>query len=71
MHIITTYHDTIIRAGMTCKKILLKKSLEFGIPPSRARLDINKKQDYFSLLDHQPAETLILVFDFYERTKKR
>ena len=25
-------HGTIIRAGITCKKILLSKSIEFGIP---------------------------------------
>ena len=34
---------------------------------SRARLAINKKQKYFSLPDHQLAETFILVFDFYEK----
>ena len=38
---------------------------------SRARLAINKKQNYFSLPDYQLAENLILVFSFYERTKKR
>ena len=37
---------------------------------SRARLAINKKQNYFSLPDHQLAENLILVFGFYGRTKK-
>ena len=37
---------------------------------SRARLAVNKKQNYFSLPDHQLAENLILVFGFYERTKK-
>ena len=25
-------HGTIIREGITCKKILLQKSIEFGIP---------------------------------------
>ena len=37
---------------------------------SSARLAINKKQNYFSLPDYQLAENLILVFSFYERTKK-
>ena len=31
---------------------------------------MNIKQKYFSLSDHQLAENLILVFGFYEKTKK-
>ena len=37
---------------------------------SRARLTINKRQNYFSLPDHQFTENLVLVFGFYERTNK-
>ena len=37
---------------------------------SRAWLAMNIKQKYFSLSDHQLAENLILVFGFYEKTKK-
>ena len=36
---------------------------------SRARLVINKKQNYFSLPDHHLSENLILVFGFYEKAK--
>ena len=63
-------HGTIIRAVLTYKKILLQKSIEFGIPLSRARLVINKKHSYFSLPDYQLAQNLILIFTLYERTKK-
>ena len=41
-------HGTIIRAGITCKKIAIRYK--------------QKKQKYFSLADHQLAENLILVF---------
>ena len=37
---------------------------------SRAWLPINKKQNYFSLPDHQLAENFIRIFGFYESTKK-
>ena len=32
MFLIRCYHGTILRTGITCKKILLCKSIEFGIP---------------------------------------
>ena len=38
---------------------------------SWVRLAINKNKKYFSLSDHQLAENVILIFDFYERAKKR
>ena len=53
-------HGTIIRTGITYKKIPLLNSAWIL---SRARLAINEKQKYFSLPDHQLAENLILVFD--------
>ena len=37
---------------------------------SKARLAINKKQNYFLLPGHQFADNLILVSGFYEKKKK-
>ena len=52
------------------KKAFYKSLLSSGYLWRRAQLAINKKQKYFSLLDHQLAKNVILVFGFYERTKK-
>ena len=42
----------------------------FSLTCSRARPTISKKKKYFLFPDHQLAENLILVFRFYETTKK-
>ena len=68
-HLKTTWsnHGTIIRTGITCNRYLLNSAYL----SSRAQLAINKKQNYFSLPDHQLAENVILVFGFYKEAKKR
>ena len=38
--------------------------MEFGIP-------LKLSKNYFSLPDHQLAENVIPIFDFYERANKR
>ena len=53
-------HGTIIQTGITCKKIPLKKSIEFGMALKQSATRYKQKTD--SLLDHQLAENLILVF---------
>ena len=63
-------HGTIIRPGIIFKKIIHKSLLNSSYVSSRAQLAVNKKQEYFSLSDHQLVENLILVFVFYERTKR-
>ena len=57
-------HGTIVWAG---KHVSL---LNLAYVWSGARLAINEKKKYFSLPDHQLAGNLILVFGFYEKTKK-
>ena len=63
-------NGTIIRTGIACKKFFYKNLLNSAYLWSRAQLAVNKKQNYFSLPDHRPTENLILVFGFYERTRK-
>ena len=49
----------IIQTG---KKVIYKSLLNSAWLSSRAQLAIKKKQEYFSLPDHQLAEYVILVF---------
>ena len=65
-----SFQGTIIWPVITCKKFFYKNLLNSAYLWSRARLVINKKNNYFSLPDHQLAENLILVFGFSETTKK-
>ena len=51
-------HGTTVRTGIICKKISLKKSIEFSI----AQLPIKKEQKL--LPDHELAEKFIFVFCF-------
>ena len=59
----------MIRAGITCKKILLQNSIGFGISLKQG-VTCYKQKTKLLLPDHQLTENLILVFDFYEETKK-
>ena len=60
----------MIRAAITCKKILLQKSIGFGISLKQG-VTCYKQKPKLLLPDHQLTENLILVFDFYKETKKR
>ena len=64
-------HGTIIRTGITCKKIPLQKSIEFAMALKLSTTRYKqKKQKYFPLKDHQLAENRILVFGLQRRKKK-
>ena len=58
---------TIIQTGTICKKFLYKSLLNSACFWSTTRHGINKDKSYFLLPDHQA--NLILIFEFYERTK--
>ena len=67
---VSFYHGTIIRAGITYKKIFCKGRLNLAYLWSRVRLSVSRKQKYFSLPE-QLSENLTLVFvDFYQRAIK-
>ena len=51
------------------RKSFYKSLLNLAFPWSRVTT-LNNIQKYFSLLDHQLAKNLILVFGFYEWTKQ-
>ena len=55
-------HGIITRTGITCKKIPLQKSIEFGMALKQSTTHYKKKQKYFSLPDQQVAENQILIF---------
>ena len=62
-----TITRTIIQTETICKKFLYKSLLNPACFWSRTRHGINKDKSYFLLPDHQA--NLILIFEFYERTK--
>ena len=61
-------HGTLMQTGIIPEKSFIKV-LNLGWLWNRVRLAMNKNQKYFSLPDHQLAETLIFVFGFLGRTK--
>ena len=56
-------YGTILRTGITCKKIPLQKSIELGMDLKWSTTRYKQKTEYFLLPDDQHAENLILVFD--------
>ena len=63
-------HESIKQTGIRHKKFFYKSLLNSAYLRSRGRYISNKKQNYFSLPDHQLAENLIRIFGFYEKTKR-
>ena len=62
---------TIIQTGITLKQLLYKNLLSSVRLWSRVQFSINKKENWFSLLDYQSTENSVLIFELYEnRTKK-
>ena len=63
------HHETIIRTGITAKKIPLYKFIEYGMILERD--SYIKKQKYFSLLDYQLRENFILGFGLSQKDNER
>ena len=71
MHrVIKFNHGTIIREEITCKRILLWKSIEFCIPLKNSATRYKEKTEKFLVTRPPTCWKFHLFFDFYERTKK-
>ena len=64
------HHGAIIQAGVTSKKILLWKSIEFSITLKQSATRYKQSTVIFLVTRSPTWWDLILVFDFYERANK-